>query len=268
MGNPRGVAFGGSLMGMDTPFSLNGRVVIITGASRGIGAGTASAVSRSGGSVVLVARSADDLAAVAASLPGPSRVVVGAVEDPAVPAQAVAAAKELGDLWGLVNNAGISPAYAPTAETSDDEWDQILRVNLRAAAAFARAAIPAMVAAGKGGRIVNVSSIAAFAGLPNLVAYNATKAGLDAMTRTMAVEYGHAGINVNSIAPGTITTEMVQQMMDTNPALAEKFVNKTTIGRVGTVDESAWPIVFLLSDAAGFMTGQVMLIDGGRLAAA
>ena len=268
MGNPRGVAFGGSLMGMDTPFSLNGRVVIITGASRGIGAGTASAVSRSGGSVVLVARSADDLAAVAASLPGPSRVVVGAVEDPAVPAQAVAAAKEMGDLWGLVNNAGISPAYAPTADTSDDEWDQILRVNLRAAAAFARAAIPAMVAAGKGGRIVNVSSIAAFAGLPNLVAYNATKAGLDAMTRTMAVEYGHAGINVNSIAPGTITTEMVQQMMDTNPALAEKFVNKTTIGRVGTVDESAWPIVFLLSDAAGFMTGQVMLIDGGRLAAA
>jgi len=253
---------------MTNPFRLDGRVVIVTGASRGIGAGTARAISESGGSVVLVARSGDDLATVAASLPGPSRVVVGAVEDPALPMQAVAAAAEMGDLWGLVNNAGISPAYAPTAETSDDEWEQILAVNLRAAAACARAALPAMVAGGAGGRIVNLSSIAAFAGLPNLVAYNATKAALDAMTRTMAVEYGPAGITINSLAPGTITTEMVQQMMDTNPALAEKFVSKTAIGRVGSVDEAAWPIVFLLSDAAGFMTGQVMLIDGGRLAAA
>jgi len=253
---------------MTNPFRLDGRVVIVTGASRGIGAGTARAISESGGSVVLVARSGDDLATVAASLPGPSRVVVGAVEDPALPMQAVAAAAEMGDLWGLVNNAGISPAYAPTAETSDDEWEQILAVNLRAAAACARAALPAMVAGGAGGRIVNLSSIAAFAGLPNLVAYNATKAALDAMTRTMAVEYGPAGITVNSLAPGTITTEMVRQMMDANPALAEKFVSKTAIGRVGSVDEAAWPIVFLLSDAAGFMTGQVMLIDGGRLAAA
>ncbi|MGB0731755.1 MAG: SDR family NAD(P)-dependent oxidoreductase [Miltoncostaeaceae bacterium] len=253
---------------MVNPFRLDGRVVIVTGASRGIGAGTARAISASGGSVVLVARSGDDLATVAASLPGPSRVVVGAVEDPALPLQAVAAAAEMGDMWGLVNNAGISPAYAPTAETSDEEWEQILAVNLRAAAAFARAVLPAMVAAGTGGRIVNLSSIAAFAGLPNLVAYNATKAALDAMTRTMAVEYGPAGITINSLAPGTITTEMVQQMMDTNPALAEKFVSKTAIGRVGSVDEAAWPIVFLLSDAAGFMTGQVMLIDGGRLAAA
>ena len=88
------------------------------------------------------------------------------------------------------------------------------------------------------------------------------------MTRTMAVEYGQSGITVNSIAPGTITTEMVQQMMDTNPALAEKFVSKTALGRVGSVDETAWPIVFLLSEASGFMTGQVMLVDGGRLAAA
>jgi len=253
---------------MTNPFRLDGRVVIVTGASRGIGAGTARAISESGGSVVLVARSGDDLATVAASLPGPSRVVVGAVEDPALPMQAVAAAAEMGDLWGLVNNAGISPAYAPTAETSDEEWEQILAVNLRAAAAFARAVLPAMLVAGTGGRIVNLSSIAAFAGLPNLVAYNATKAALDAMTRTMAVEYGPAGITINSLAPGTITTEMVQQMMDTNPALAEKFVSKTAIGRVGSVDEAAWPIVFLLSDAAGFMTGQVMLIDGGRLAAA
>ncbi|MSO44688.1 MAG: glucose 1-dehydrogenase [Thermoleophilia bacterium] len=253
---------------MSTYFDLTDRVVIITGASRGIGKGTAEAVSHSGGKVVLVARTADDLEAVAASLPGESAVVVGSVDDPDVAARAVAAACALGDVWGLVNNAGISPYYHPAVETTDDEWDHVLRVNLRAAAMFARAVVPAMLDTGRGGRIVNLSSIAAFAGLPNIVAYNATKAALDSMTRTLAVELGPSGILVNSIAPGTITTELVGELMAANPALAEKFVSKTAMGRVGTVAEAAWPIVFLLSDAAGFMTGQVLLVDGGRLAAA
>jgi NAD(P)-dependent dehydrogenase (short-subunit alcohol dehydrogenase family) len=125
-----------------------------------------------------------------------------------------------------------------------------------------------MQARGQGGRIVNMSSIAAFAGLPNLVAYNAAKGAIDAMTRTMAVELGPEGIMVNSIAPGTIVTEIVEDLMEQNPALRDKFVSKTAIGRVGSVAEAAWPIVFLLSDASSFMTGQVMVVDGGRLAAA
>lgn len=253
---------------MATPFSLDGRVVIITGASRGIGKGTAIAVSESGGHPVMVARTEDDLRAIASSLPGPCTVVVGDVADPEVPVRAVAAAEEAGGLWGLVNNAGITPYYHPATETTDEEWQHLLEVNLRAAAAFAREGAKAMQARGKGGRIVNLSSIAAFAGLPALVGYNATKAALDAMTRTMAVELGPEGILCNSIAPGTIVTEIVEDLMEQNPPLRDKFVSKTAMGRVGSVPEAAWPIVFLLSDASSFVTGQVLLVDGGRMAAA
>lgn len=253
---------------MTNPFRLDGRVVIVTGASRGIGKGTAIAVSESGGHPVLVARTEPDLREVAAALPGPSTVLVGDVADPDLPARAVAAAEEAGGLWGLVNNAGISPYYHPATETTDEEWQHLLHVNLRAAAAFARESARAMQARGAGGRIVNLSSIAALSGLPALVGYNATKAALDAMTRTMAVELGPEGILCNSIAPGTIVTEIVEDLMQQNPALRDKFVSKTAMGRVGSVAEAAWPIVFLLSDASSFITGQVLVADGGRLAAA
>ena len=125
----------------------------------------------------------------------------------------------------------------------------------------------ALVEAGGGGRIVNVGSIAGLTGLPNIGPYNASKAAIDALTRTLAVELGPAGILCNSVAPGTIATEMVEGLMTANPALKERLVAKSPLGRIGTVAEAAWPIVFLLSDAASFITGQTLVVDGGRLAA-
>lgn len=251
---------------MSNPFRLDGRAVVITGASRGIGAEVARCVTSSGGSVVLVARSADALATVAAGLSGPYRIVVGAVEDPETPERAAAAAEELGGLWGLVNNAAINPYYHPALDTPASEWEELLRVNVVAAASFARV-IGARLAASGGGRIVNLGSIAGLTGLPNIAAYNATKAALDALTRTLAVELGPAGVLVNSVAPGTILTEMVTDLMGANPVLAERLVAKAPVGRMGSVPEAAWPIVFLLSDAASFITGHVLVADGGRLAA-
>jgi NAD(P)-dependent dehydrogenase (short-subunit alcohol dehydrogenase family) len=249
------------------PFSLDGRTVIVTGASRGIGAEVARAIVARGGGAVLVARSADALGELAAELPGPSAVVPGDVADTETAAEAVAVAEGLGGLWGLVNNAGINPHYHPVTETPLAEWDEVLRVNLLGAAVLARAVGRALVEGGRGGRIVNLGSIAGLTGLPNLAPYNASKAALDALTRTLAVELGPAGILCNSVAPGTIATEMVEGLMVANPALRERLVARSPMGRIGTVAEAAWPIVFLLSDAASFITGHTLLVDGGRLAA-
>jgi NAD(P)-dependent dehydrogenase (short-subunit alcohol dehydrogenase family) len=249
------------------PFRLDDRTIVITGASRGIGAKVARIVSALGGKVVLVARSTDDLDRLASELPGPAAVVAGDVADPAIAEAAAAAGEDLGGLWGLVNNAGINPYYHALTETSLSEWDEVLRVNVLGAAAFARAVGSRLAGTGNGGRIVNIASIAGLTGLPNIGPYNASKAALDAMTRTLAVELGPANVLCNSVAPGTIATEMVAQLMDANPALKERLVAKSPIGRIGAVDEAAWPIVFLLTDAASFITGHVLLVDGGRLAA-
>ena len=252
---------------MVDPLRLDGRVVIVTGASRGIGAAVARICADHGAHIVGVARSEDALRNVLSDLPTESRAVVGDVADPAVAAAAVAAAGELGRLWGLVNNAGIGSGYKPAIDTTVTEWDDVLRINLLGAASFAQAVGSALVAAGGGGRIINVSSIAGLTGLPNIAPYNATKAAMDALTRTMAVELGSSAICCNSVAPGTIATEMVDELLTANPALKERFISKTPLGRVGVTDEAAWPIVFLLTDAAAFLTGQTIVVDGGRLAA-
>ena len=252
---------------MSDPFRLDGRAVIVTGASRGIGAEVARAVVAQGGGVVLVARSEGALRDLAGSIDGPVRAVAGDVADTTTAADALDAAEALGGvLWGLVNNAGVNPFYHPITDTPLSEWDEILRVNVLGAAAMARAVGREMATNGQGGRIVNLSSIAGLTGLPNIGPYNASKAALDALTRTLAVELGPAGILVNSIAPGTILTEMVEGLMTANPALRDKLVQKAPLGRLGAVAEAAWPIVFLLTDAASFLTGQTIVVDGGRLA--
>ena len=252
---------------MRDPLRLDGRTVIVTGASRGIGADLARKISERGGGVVAVARSADVVRSLVEELPGPAAAVVGDVADTEVAAESVAAADEIGALWGLVNNAGINPYYHPAIETPLSEWDEVLRVNLLGAAAFARAVGRRLVEADAGGRIINVGSIAGLTGLPNIVAYNASKAALDALTQTMAVELGGAGVLVNSVAPGTIATEMVEDLLRANPLLEERLVAKAPLARIGAPEEASWPIFFLLTDAASFITGQTIIVDGGRLAA-
>lgn len=257
----------GRLPAMNDPFRLDGRTVIVTGASRGIGAAVARGIADRGGSVVLVSRSRADLERLAAELATPAAVVVGDVADTQVVDEAISAGEELGGLWGLVNNAGIQPPYRPLTATPLAAWDEVLQVNLLGAAAFARAMALYLVEAGQGGRIVNVSSIGGLTGLANIGPYNASKAAMDGLTRTLAVELGPANIMCNSVAPGTITTEMVAALMEANPALKERLVAKAPIGRLGAVEEAARPIIFLLSEAASFITGQVLVVDGGRLAA-
>ena len=246
---------------------LDGRTVVVTGASRGIGAEVARLVAALGGAVVLVARSHEAIEELADELQTPAAVVAGDVTDPDVAERAAAAGGELGVLWGLVNNAGVNIAYEPATEMALEKWDETLRVNLLGAASFAKVIGGRLATTGHGGRIVNVSSIAGLTGLPHIAPYNATKAALDALTRTMAVELGPAGVLCNSVAPGTILTEMVEELMRANPVLEEGLVAKSPLGRIGGTPEAAWPIVFLLTEAASFITGEVLVVDGGRLAA-
>ena len=252
---------------MSDPFRLDGRTVVVTGASRGIGAAVARGIVRLGGGVVLVARSEGLLQTLAEELDGPTAVIAGDVADPATADRAAEAGERLGALWGLVNNAGINSYYHPVLETPLSEWDELIRVNLIGAVALARAVGARLATSGRGGRIVNLGSIAGLTGLPNIGPYNATKAALDALTRTLCVELGPTGVLCNSVAPGTIATEMVAGLMDANPALRERLVAKAPLGRIGEVNEAAWPILFLLCDAASFITGQTLVVDGGRLAA-
>lgn len=253
---------------MSDPFRLDGRTVIVTGASRGIGAAVARGISARGGGVVLVARSSAALEELSARLPGPHTVVAGDVSDAQVVDDAISAGEALGGLWGLVNNAGINPHYHPLTATPLSEWDEVLQVNLLASAMFARAIGLYLSEAAQGGRIVNISSIGSLTGLPNIGAYNASKAALDALTRSLAVELGPVGVLCNSVAPGTIATEMVDGLLEANPALKQKLASRSPLGRVGRVEEAANPILFLLSDAASFITGQTLVVDGGRLSAA
>jgi NAD(P)-dependent dehydrogenase (short-subunit alcohol dehydrogenase family) len=251
----------------ENPYRLDDRTIIVTGASRGIGAAVAHVAARQGANLVLVARSGDALEAVGSGLDTQVRTVVGDVGDTETAERALDAAEDIGTrVWGLVNNAGINPFYKPTIDTPLHEWDDVLRVNLLGAAIFARAVGRIMVDQG-GGRIVNLGSIAGLTGLPNIGPYNASKAAIDAMTRTLAVELGPSGVLVNSVAPGTIRSEMVDDLLVANPALADRLVAKAPLGRVGDLHEAAEPIVFLLTDAASFITGHVLVVDGGRLAA-
>jgi len=254
-------------MVQENPYRLDDRTIIVTGASRGIGAEVARVAARQGANLVLVARSKDDLAAVAGELDTVVRIIDGDVSDTETAERALDAAEDIGTrVWGLVNNAGINPYYRQTIDTPLHEWDDVLRVNLLGAAVFARAVGRVMVDGG-GGRIVNLGSIAGLTGLPNIGPYNASKAALDAMTRTLCVELGPSGVLVNSVAPGTIRSEMIDGLLTANPALAERLVAKAPIGRIGYLHEAAEPIVFLLTDAASFITGHVLVVDGGRLAA-
>jgi NAD(P)-dependent dehydrogenase (short-subunit alcohol dehydrogenase family) len=249
-------------------FRLDGRSIVITGASRGIGAATARAVSAAGGRCVLVARTAPALERLAAELPGPAVVLAGDVGDPGLAERAAEAAERLGVLWGLVNNAAAFAArHAPALETTAEEWERALAVNLLAPLDFARAIGRRLLAAGRGGRIVNVGSISGLTGIRNTAPYNASKAALESLTRSLAVELGQGAVLVNSVAPGGIATEMYEEAAARDPGLRERVATRTPLARVGQPAEAAWPIVFLLSPAAGFITGQTLLVDGGRLAA-
>ena len=243
---------------------LTSKTALVTGASRGIGEAAARALDAAGARVILTGRTVADLERVAAEL-GNDPLVIPADLRPAGGgtrlAESVLAAT--GGVDVLVNNAGMAIGGAPETLTESD-LDLIIAVNFRSLLMLAVGLGPAMIERG-GGSIINVSSIASLRGPVGRVAYSATKGAIDAMTRALAADWGPGGIRVNGINPGLIVTAMTEERLDGNPGLVEELAARTALKRLGEPRDVAAVIVFLASDAARYITGETIVVDGGMV---
>jgi NAD(P)-dependent dehydrogenase (short-subunit alcohol dehydrogenase family) len=246
-------------------FSLAGKKALVTGASRGIGQVIAAAFAQAGADVAITARGAHGLAATAAQVRDLGRE---AVEIPAdlTTQQAAAgvvttAIERLGHLDIVVNNAGGSNFAVPFLDMRLSGWEKVLRLNLDATMWICQAAGAHMTARGAG-CVVNVASVAGLASSPFLAPYGAAKAAVVSLTRTLASEWGRTGVRVNALCPGWTATELNRMLWET-PDGGQATIANVPMGRWARPEEMGGPAVFLASDAASFMTGQVLAIDGG-----
>jgi NAD(P)-dependent dehydrogenase (short-subunit alcohol dehydrogenase family) len=246
------------------PGEVTGKRVVITGASRGLGSLLAHAFSRAGASVVLVARAERDLKAVAEALPGPCMVLSGDVTDEDFnEAVADASVAEWGGLDVWICNAGISPIVAGPRDIDASVWRHVLEVNVTGAFFGARAAARVM---GEGGRLIFTGSVLGERPRRGLVAYSTSKAALAGMAKGLALDLAPVGITVNVVAPGWFDSPLAESWMN-NPELAEAITGHTAQGRWGASTDLAGSYLFLASDAAAFITGAVISVDGGYLLA-
>ena len=251
-------------------FSLAGKKALVTGASRGIGQVIAVAFAQAGADVALTARGADGLAATAKEIRGLGRE---AVEIPAdLTGQETAATvvteaiDRLGHLDVVVNNAGGSSFMVPFLDLRLSGWDKVLRLNLDATMRICQAAGVHMTARGSGS-VINIASVAGLAGSPFLAPYGAAKAAVVSLTKTLASEWGRTGVRVNALCPGWTATDLNRVLWD-SPDGGQATIASVPMGRWAKPEEMAGPAIFLASEASSFMTGQVLVIDGGQTATA
>lgn len=240
---------------------LNGRTAVVTGASRGIGEATARALDAAGARVAVVARSRADLERVAATLAHDPVVITGdlssADEARRVGEEALAALSHV-DI--LVNNAAAA-ARLPSTDLTPELIDELLGANVRGLLLLTTCVLPTMVERGSGS-IVNLSSVSGVVGTPNRSAYAASKGAVDALTRSLAIEYGRHGIRVNAVAPGVVDTHLWAKNKAI-PGVVEKTTALIPLGRWGMPEDVADVIAFLASDAARYVTAQTISVDGG-----
>jgi 2-deoxy-D-gluconate 3-dehydrogenase len=253
-----------TLTSLEPQWSLGGRVILVTGGSRGIGEATAWTVARAGATVALCSRHVEDCRAVATSIRRQGGQALpfecDLTDAAAVDALADRVAGEAGRLDGLVNNAGTIVRKA-AAETTVAEWEEMLGVHVVAAARLTGAAVPHL--ARHGGAVVNVASTHALLGVTGRAAYATAKAGLVHLTRVLAVELAPHGIRVNCVAPGLVDTPLSRPLLD-DPATRARLTAAIPLGRPASSDDVAAAVVFFLSPASAYVTGQVLAVDGGR----
>ncbi len=243
---------------------LKDKVIVITGASRGIGEAIARACIDQGAKVVLASRKQADLDRVAATLPADRVIAVachtGKADD--VEALFARAADTFGRIDGAVNNAATNPYFGPLLDTPDAAIDKTIEVNIKGYLYVARAFVKHARARDMGGALVNVASVAGIRAAPMQGIYGATKAAVISMTQTLAFELGGSKIRVNAIAPGLVETKFAAAIVQ-NPLLRDHVVKRTPLARHAQPTEVAGAVVYLMSDAASFTTGTVLTVDGG-----
>lgn len=246
------------------PFTLEGRVVLITGSSRGIGRALASSCARAGAHVVINARTADAVDAAVDEIKaegGKATGHVADVTDPESVEQMVEAIEaDTGPIEGLVNNAGIQ-RRAPFVDFDLQDYRDIMEMNLIAPFIVSKAVAKRMATRGRG-RIVNIGSVQSQLGRPTIVPYTASKGGVVLLTRGMCADLGPLGIQVNCVAPGYFATELTQALVD-DEDFSKWVADRTPAQRWGNVDELGPATVFLLADSASFINGQTLFVDGG-----
>lgn len=253
-------------MNIDPLFDVTGRVMLITGASSGLGAAFAELLAARGARVVIGARRADRLERVAAQI----RAADGSVEtspldvtDPAsIQATFDCAEARFGPVEVIVNNAGIVH-LDPLTDITDADWDRELQTNLTGVHRVAREAARRLIKRGQGGSIINMSSMLGIGTYPGLGAYMTTKAAVIQLTRAQALEWGPHGIRANALAPGFFPSEMTEDFLDSPPGRAT--IQRVPIGRTGRLEELAGPLLLLASAASTYMNGSVVMVDGGHL---
>ncbi|GAB3561718.1 glucose 1-dehydrogenase [Amycolatopsis endophytica] len=238
-------------------FDLTGKTAWVTGAGKGLGREMSLALARAGARLAVTSRTEKDLRTLAEEA-GPDTVVLpGSVDEPGFADDCV---RRLGRVDVLVNCAGISPVFTRSESLTDDDWYRVLRVNLDGTYFCCRAAGRRMLDQGSGS-IVNVSSVHATTGFPRIAAYAASKGGVEALTRVLAVEWAERGVRVNTLAPGYFATDLSDGLM--NSRWGEVIVGAVPQGRIGAASELAGAVVFLAGDASSYVTGTTLRVDGG-----
>jgi len=245
--------------------SLTGKVAIVTGAGRGLGRAMATALAQAGARVTVAARTARELDTFVAEQADAGREALACPTDitdaDAVQRMVDSTVDRFGRLDVLVNNSGIV-ASTPLLEQEPDEWDRVIATNLRGVYLATRAAGRHLVAQ-KSGKVVNIASNFALQGVANHAAYSASKAGVIAFTKAMAMEWARHGIQVNAIAPGYFATDLNAQMR-ADAAATEKVIRAIPARRMGEAEEITPWLLLLAGDASDFMTGEAIVLDGGQ----
>ena len=246
---------------------LSGRVAVCIGGTSGIGRAIAHGLADAGADVVCTSRRQDQVDVAAAEIESKGRRTLRVASDVSDNTSLEALLGECTAAFGkvdiLLNSAGRTKREA-TLDVSDEDWNAILETNLTGTLRSCRVFGRHMVANGYG-RIINIASLSTFVSLYEVAAYSASKAAVASLTKSLAIEWAKHGVNVNAIAPGVFRTALNQKLLDETPR-GQEFLTRTPMGRFGNVEELAGAAIFLASEAASFVTGEVLVVDGGFLA--